>query len=415
MVLTPRRCRSTGALITSGLVLATVAAPRALAQRMDTVASAIEPPAAEYQPQGVRIGPVLAYPKFDVGVLYDDNIYTRETNKIDDAKLIVAPEVSATYDGGNVVVNGRAHAEFRRFFSQTSENSTAAGASSRVAWRPSGLDQLAAEGGWERVVEDRGDPEARNFIGSGPRLIDAYTSELDYRHDGTRIGYGLRGSVARFDNVAAIDAERDFTAYSLVGRGTYRLSGTTSLLVSPFYTLRNFSLPTDSSGVDRDSTSYGARAGVALDPGGVLHGEAAVGMFRFDPEDPTLKGRTGLSVQASLIYQPDERLAITLDAFRGDVVTVRIGASTRVDTRFQLGIQQEARHNLRWQSAIIYRKSKYIGGTDERTLGGLFEAEYLVNRYIGIAASLRYSDRNSALPGEDFERFRAGLTLRLHL
>src|SRR3546814_8261422 len=83
------------------------------------------------------------------------------------------------------------------------------------------------------------------------------------------------------------------------------------------------------------------------DLGGKLRGELNVGVFRFDPKDRTLKPYTGLQFAAAMSYAIRPRTAITLDAFRGDVATVRTGALARTDTRIGIGVQQEVRHNLR--------------------------------------------------------------------
>src|SRR3546814_7841793 len=70
-----------------------------------------------------------------------------------------------------------------------------------------------------------------------------------------------------------------------------------------------------------------------------------VGVFRFDPKDRTLKPYTGLQFAAAMSYAIRPRTAITLDAFRGDVATVRTGALARTDTRIGIGVQQEVRQD----------------------------------------------------------------------
>src|SRR3546814_534009 len=108
------------------------------------------------------------------------------------------------------------------------------------------------------------------------------------------------------------------------------------------------------------------------------------------------------------------RTAITLDAFRSDVATVRTGALARTDTRIGIGVQQEVRHNLLFNAGLSWRQTDYRGTSDQtqRIWGGNVEAEYLLNRHLSIAAMGWYKHRNSDAPDEDYERFRAGLELR---
>ena len=184
--------------------------------------------------------------------------------------------------------------------------------------------------------------------------------------------------------------------------------------VEGFVTRRDFQPRISEGDVDRDSKTYGARAGVAIDPGGVLKGAAAVGLYRFDPDDKRIDARTGMSAQIGLIFKPLARTAFTLDGFIGNVATYRAGVQSREDRRVTLGMQQELRHNFRWQAGLVYRQSRYFGsGITESTYGAIFEAEYLVNRRLIVAGNLRYADRESTAPLTEFKRLRAGLELRL--
>lgn len=369
--------------------------------------------AQEYRPLGITLGKIKLEPEMDARLEYDSNIYAEANNKDDDWKTVISPRLTATYDAGTVQMTGRASGTFRRFFDNKSENSSAGLADLKLNWRPDEATSISGGGGWERAIEDRGDPEARKFIGTGPRRIDIFHGELRASHDIGRIGVDLEGSVQHLDHVSDLDAERDHDVYAGSARLRYRLSGLLSLFGQGFLTRRNFRLAVDSSGINRDATTYGARGGVAIDPGGTLRGDFGVGAFRFDPSDPLLKGRTGLSLEGSLIFQPTPRIAFTADAFQGDVATLRTGALARTDTRFQLGVQAEARHNLRWSLAAFYRRSNFVGTPiKERTLGGLAEAEYLIDRRFSIAATLRYGDRSSDDPTGDYKRFRGGVELR---
>lgn len=396
-----------------GLGIAMPFASPALAQQTDRPASVLDLVAPEYRPLGITLGKIQLEPEMDARLEYDSNIYAEKTNRNDDWKTVISPRLTATYGGGAVQMTARLSGTFRRFFDNKSENSSAGLADMKLNWRPDEATSIAAGGGWERAIEDRGDPEARQFTLLGPRRIDVFHGEVRASRDMGRIGVDLEGAIRRMDHVSDLDAERDHDVYSGSARLRYRLSGLLSLFGQGFLHRRNFRLPFDSTGINRDASTYGARGGVAIDPGGTLRGDFGVGVFRFDPSDPTLKGRTGLSLEGSMIYQPTQRIAFTVDAFQGDVATLRAGAIARTDTRFQIGMQAEARHNLRVSLAAFYRRSNFIGTPiKENTVGGLFETEYLIDRRFSIAATVRYSDRSSDDPTGSYSRFRGGLELR---
>jgi hypothetical protein len=369
---------------------------------------------ADYPATKISIGNARLTLNGDVRLEYDDNVFATPDNTTSDMKLVVSPAMNAVIEKERYRLTAWANARAERFFDIKSENSTAAsvGATGELRIRPT--DSVSGLVAYERAVESRGDPEARTTAAEGPRLIDISRAEFRYTHNGTRVGFRLLGTGARFDHTSVADRERDHDSLSASARIRYQISDLSSAYTDIFYNRRDFALASDFGGVNRDSNTAGARLGVAIDPGGVLRGEAGAGIFRFNPKDPSLPSRTGVSAQAALIYQPRARLAFTLDAFHGDTATVRSGAYAREDTRVRLGIQQEIRRNIHWQAGLIYRRSAFLG-TDavERTLGGHAEVEYIINRRAALALSARYADRNSTRFNEDFERFRSALELRL--
>ncbi len=367
----------------------------------------------DYPRTPVVLGDARIFVYGEAGAEYDSNIYASDINKVDDLKLVAAPTVFAAIEKDSYRLTASTGARFERFLDRTTEDSTAANAIATAEADLSGRDSVNAVAGWERIVESRGDPEARNDPVTGPRLIDVTRGEATYSRIGTRIGARIRGTAARFNHVSQVDEERDHDSLSLSARVKYAFSELSSAFGEIFVNDRNFRLAADRSGVNRDSSTTGFRAGIDINPGGVLRGEAGVGLFRFNPEDPTLKSRTGVSAQAALIYQPRPQLAFTLDVFNGDAATVRSGAYAREDTRVRLGYQHEIRRNMRAQIGAVYRRSAYLGTTtEEETWGGYAEAEYIVNRRFAIAATTRFADRKSSNPAESFERLRGAVELR---
>ncbi|MEM8696121.1 MAG: outer membrane beta-barrel protein [Pseudomonadota bacterium] len=391
---------------------ALLAASAAEGQAIDETAPVLDQ-VEDFAPIGVRSGGFILYPSIALGLEYTSNLFAAPAGEVEDVRATIAPGLIAEREGDALRIRGTASAAINRYVDRTSENSVAALLQLDAAYRFSETDRLRYEGHWRRRVEDRGDPEARTLLGLGPRLIDIVSGEFEYERTGTRLGFGLLAGASRFDHRSAIDAERDYDEIRLSGRLSYRLGGRTNIFVRPFYTQRDFRLATDDSGVNRDAITYGARAGVEFDAEGRLRGSLGIGAFRFDPEDGALDERTGLSVQGSLIYQPVERTAFLFDAFRGDVATFRAGVTSRVDTRISFGIQQEVRHNLRFQSSLFYRRTNFIDGGDEETVGGLAELEYRLNRAMAVAFTGQYSDRGSSNPDDRFDRFRGGVELRL--
>lgn len=404
-----------GAQAAFALGCAMVPEAGALAQDLEPNAPALDAPEPLFVPTPLTLGGATVEIGVDGRIEYDSNIYAQAFDEKDDFKLLVRPYVDLVREGSALEVSARAQGDFRKYFQYGSEDAAGGKVEAGVDWTPSASDKIGALASWQHIIEDRGEPEGRTLPSLGPRELNAWTGDLSYTHQGARIGFTLRGNVARYRYTSAVDDNRDLDNYGVLGRVLMRVSPLVNGFVEGFASRRDFRLKPIGNEPDRDSDTYGARAGVAIDPGGTIRGEAAVGIYRFDPEDALLESRTRLSAQVGLIYAPRPRTAVTLDGFLGNVATYRTGAQAREDMRIRLGLQQEVRHNLRGELGLIFRRSKYFGtGQVEKTYAATGEIEYALNRRIAVGATARFSKRTSADPLDDFERARIGLELKTH-
>jgi hypothetical protein len=395
------------------LSLAVLASSPAAAQELDRAAPLIEAP-KEYSATPIQVGAAAMLLGVDLRGEYLDNIYALPEDRIGDFRLTAFPWTSLTLDKDRYRIAARAQAAVRRYAEHTTENSVAGLLTTNGLWRLSQADTLSFNSAIARAVQDRGAPESQRNPALSPRKSNVLTGDLGYRHVGGRIVLTTRAAAIRNNALGRIDRERDFTQWSLQARAGVRASGTYQFFGEGFVTRRIFDVGTNLSGINRDSRTIAGRGGVEIDPGGLVRGEASIGLFRFNPDDSSLDSRVGVSASASLIYQPRERLAFTLDAFNGDVATVLNGAQQRTDTRVRFGIQQEIFHNLRWQGGVAYLRTKYNGNpATERTFGGIAEVEYLVNRRVAVALQGRHGNRNSTDRLDEFRANSIGLELRL--
>ena len=385
------------------------------AQEIPPMAPVLDIPEDVFIPTVLTIGGAMVEVGGIARAEYDSNIYAQEFGEKSDVRLIFQPYVSARKVGSQLEISARAEATYRQYLKYDTENAVGAEVRTRVAWSPTESDRVILLGGWMHGIEDRGEPEGRTITSIGPREFDTVDADLSYAHQGARFGVSVRGTAQAYRYDDLIDQNRNLDSYGLIGRGSYRLSPLINGFVEGFINKRDFAPTVGEGGLDRDSNTYGGRVGVAIDPGGTLRGDAAFGVYRFDPTDSRLEGRTGLSAQVGLIYQPFIRTAFTLDGFVGNVATYRVGARSREDMRVRVGVQQELRHNIRWQSSLIYRRSRFFGtGTTQSIYGATFEIEYLINRRFALGGNARYTNRDSTEPLDGFSRFRAGVTLKFH-
>ena len=423
-----RTCRI--AASAAGLAAGLLTSGAAHGQDEERSLSALDLPREGYEAPVHNAGPLAISATANARIVYDNNVFAQNLNRTQDTMVTFAPAAKGVLDNGRVAWTTEARGSIYRYFRQTSENHEGYALSSRAVVTGDRVS-FGGQFGFERTFESRNDPEARRIFGGGPRLFTVANAELFASIEGNRVGARLELAANRYNFLSPNDDERDYTSYLASLRGTYRLSPLIGLFAVGYANWRDFRLEADHSGVNRDATSTGALLGIKFDPGGKIRGEISAGFVHFDPKMAGLPGYTGPALRGSLIYQPRMRTAITLDAFRGDVATLRQGASGRTETRVRLGLQQEARHNLLMSAGASWRKVDFRGLSSQQQTHWAAdgEIEYLFSRHASVAVSASYFNRTvklSALgnaPGEfiyngqlrsadAFSRVRVGAEVR---
>jgi hypothetical protein len=386
----------------------------ALAESVSKTAPLVSESIEGYAPEGLAVAGFQLRPEFEYIIFADDNVYASPSAERSDAVSTIGGKLEAQRKMGAVDLTFGAKAAVRRFASLTSEDSESASTFIRLGWQPRQTQRLTLLGGWNRAVEERGDPEALQLTSTGPRLTNIWEMQSRYAQESGRMLYTADVAWRKYDVLGPTNAQRDFTSYAgslTIGRAiSSRLYGT----LTGFTTFRDFNLPVRSTGLSQSETTIGGRVGVATRERGIIEGRAQIGLFRLNPADPTKKGRSGLSADISLTLRPQRRTAITLDVFSGEIATFKLGAAARADTNIALGVQQEIRHNLYGTLGLAIRRAQYLGTTDvEKTIGPRAEVEWLTSKILSLSAYAAFNHRTSNIVEENFDRFRAGISLRL--
>ena len=395
--------------------LGALAFPSANAIAQTSIAPIVAGDDPEYEIDPIAVGNTLRIsPRVFVSTTYDDNVTANpDGSEIQDFEFIVRPELVASVVHRDMRFELEGYGEFSRFADLTSENSDTYGVSGNFSHSPSANQRLSIDAGYARQKENRGDPEARDEEAPGPRLFDNTFASVDYRLSGGRVLLALEAAYSNLDAISSVDADRDFETYAGSATAGYRVSGPVYATVTGFVTARDFRLPATPIDPDRDATTYGAQIGVNFIESERLRGRARLGMFRFDPSDASLDGRTGFSADVSLTYLPRRRLALILEAFNGDVATFRRGAQARTDTRVSLTGQMEIRHNFYARTGLRWVQNRFIGsGIEENILGYNLALEFLASRNLSFIAQVGESDRTSDDPAQEFDRFRTSIAAR---
>ena len=369
----------------------------------------------EFEVDPITVGPLQVSPQVTAGATYDNNVYANpDGTEKDDVQFIVRPELVARLGDQGLRFRLESYGEFSRYADLTSENSDTYGVLGGLSYSPDASNRLSVGAGYARQKDNRGDPEARDLEEVGPRLFDNTFANVEYNRTGGRTLFSLEAGYNKIDAVSALDDDRDFTTYAGSATLGYRVSGPIFATVTGYVNVRDFRLEATPTEPDRDATTYGAQVGVSFVDSERFRGRARVGFFQFDPSDPTIDGRSGVSANVGLTYLPTRRTAVIVDVFNGDVATSRRGAKARTDTRVSVTGQVQMRHNFYGRAGVRYMRNKFIGsGIEERTLGANVALEFLAGRGLSFIAEAQASDRQSDDPTQEFDRFRTSLTARL--
>ena len=388
----------------------------ASAQVVERGTSVTDLPRPGYEPHNIRMGSTVLSPKLDLTGVYDTNVYATSTNASDDYIFTIAPGLDALSTFGSLQLKSDSYWTRDEYADHGTESRSTYGGGTRGNFIINQAQKLTFGARFDRFVQTRFDPEGQTNINIKPRRFNTLAADLGYRYQRNRIGISVDGGVEKNNFISAIDADRDLTTYRGAVKVGVRVSGGTDVFVQGFVNRRDSRLAVDFTGVDRDATTLGALAGVSFDLGKKLQGSMGGGLFRSNNDDVRLRDFTGLAVNGRLTWSPDERTAITLAASRGDVGTVRAGASGRIDTNVTLQLDQEVRHNLLFLARAGVRGTTYRGtGSSQRqtTAVASGEVEYLLNRYMSAVVTGTYMKRWSKIALEDFEKGRVGVGLRL--
>ena len=398
------------------LVAATATLPGSLtAQEVQRGTSIRKLPRPGYEARQVTLGRIVLSPEIFSDIQYDSNVFAASTDVDDDVVATVRPTLVADYDQGGLQLRSDGYLSLQRYADNDSESSTTFGLGTAAAYVPDLSSRAGGSLRFDRAVESRADPEATIVRGRHPAKIDSFAAEANYRYRPNRIGFSLQAGASRTNYLPAEDADRDLTSYRgsvrLMARATPRLD----LFVEPFVSWRDNDEPVDRSGFDRDSRTVGALAGVAVDIADRWQGQIGVGGFRANPGDPSFRSFSGLSFNGNLDWSPDERTTVSLSLFRGDVATIRGGATGRIDTRVGLQVDQELRHDLLFHAGVAFRRTSYRGTAirDQNLMSGEVQLEYLLNRHVSLVATVGHADRSADVESDRFKRSYAGLGLRL--
>lgn len=171
----------------------------------------------------------------------------------------------------------------------------------------------------------------------------------------------------------------------------------------------------DAAGYERNSDTYGGKAGVTVDLGEKLKGELGLGYRHVTFADARLAAIDAVVLDATATWSPRRGTDITLGLLTDVEPSVIAGQSGYVSRALTLSLTEQLRDDLvakltgsaTWRD---YRPSGSSGNDVVTTLGA--SMAYGLNRYLDLTADVAW-ERTTPETGSETDVMRAGLGLTL--
>jgi hypothetical protein len=377
-------------------------------------------PRPDYEALGGRVGSFIAYPKVTVGEFYNDNIFVTEDDEVDDFITVIEPTLEVKSDWGRHALSFEGGAEFGLYADETDENyqDYFAGAASRFDISES--TYLGANGSFQHLHEDRGDPD--DVQGEEPTEYNRFGPRLEGFHDLGRVNLTLGGGFLRldYDDVDAAvgggeinndDRDRDRFNGSL--RVGYEIVPEYEAFVRGGFDVVDYDDSVDDNGFDRDSEGFDVVGGVKIDFGGLIFGDFFAGYSYRNYDDSDLDTIDGVDVGADFTWNVTPLTTITGGVARIIEETTQNSASGRYVTTGTVGVDHELLRNLIVGASGGIENDDYEGISREDwiyTAGA--SVDYFLNRYVFMGADYSFRHRDSDETGiDDYYENIVGVTL----
>ena len=393
------------ALVTGGTAVAQTAAPDAAVDNFsrNRNTSVQQRPRPDYEAPGIRTGGFLVYPRLEVQVERNDNIYAVDVNESDDIITHIRPELSIESDWNQNFLSAYARGAFNRYVDFEGENTEefGVGSTARVdvarganiglgADFTSSFEPRTAPDSPSNAIEPTGLDTTQAYI-SGSRSAGyvKLSGRADWRsidYDDGRTG---AGTVIEQDT-------RDREVISISGRADFAISPDTAFFVQATGNERTYDIASTVALPNRDSTGAEYLIGANFEVSSGVRGEISAGYIQQDFDEVAYQDTDGFAARAQLEWFPTELTTVTVAGGRSIEDSATPGVGGLLSSSLSFGLDHELLRNVILNGRLTWGRDEYQGIDREDTrVGANLGATYLINRNLGVNATYSLLDTNS--------------------
>lgn len=352
-------------------------------------------PRPDYEAPGIRNGGFLVYPRLEVQVERNDNIYAVDVNEQDDTIVHIRPELSIESDWNQNFLSAYARGSFNRYVDFDGENTDEFGVGSAARIDVARGADIGLGADFTNSFEPRTAPDApANAVSpTGLDTTQAYisgsrtagyvklTGRADWRSLDYEDGRTGTGTVIEQDT-------RDREVISVSGRVDFAVSPDTAFFVQATGNERTYDIASTLALPNRDSTGTEYVVGTSFEVSAGMRGEVAVGYIQQDFDENFYQDSDGFAARAQLEWFPTELTTVTVSGGRSIEDSATPGVGGLLSSNLSIGLDHELLRNVILNGRLTWGQDQYEGIDREDTRVGVnVGGTYLINRNLGINAS----------------------------
>ena len=333
----------------------------AVALTLGAPAAALGQEIGPYEPLGVRAGSFLIFPQLTLSENYDTNVFAVPHNADDDFITLLQPLVTVQSNFSRHSLNLTAGGNVAFYANNTNENYQDAFIQSDGRLDVTHANYFTGALNFGRVHQGRDDPE--NNPDQSLKELYQYGGSLGYTQLFNRLNFTLTGSVARDDYAENSDSDRDQNSYTGQLRTGFFVSPRINTFVYGLYNVVNRDQKVDSGGVERDTKSWGAGVGAAVELTNLITSQFQVGYTKQSYAEGSFSDNDGVGYALSLTWTPT-RLTTVRATGGGDFrPTSSEGSDAQSNFRSTAGasVDHELLRNVHLGAHVDYTRTPSAG------------------------------------------------------
>jgi hypothetical protein len=371
-------------------------------------------PRPELDALGIHAGGFLIEPELRASVAYNDNVFTDDTNELEDTIYTMSPSIRARSQWSTHMVGAEAYGRFRRYDDFDNEDADEGGATVFGRFDISEEQNIFGSVAFAQNVEGRG--EADNDI-AVPVEVQRAIARAGYSLDLARANIRLEVEGRELEYSPASERDRDRQEFEGSATFSYALTPRITPFITASYEERNYDLALDFSlptGFNRDSEAYLVAGGARIEINDVMLASFALGATRTEFSDPAFDDKTTFSASGDLTWNVTTLTSLIGRIQRSEEATTQVGVSSKTVTSANLRAEHELLRTLLLYAGVRYLEEDFRSARTDEIFGAEAGAEWLLNRWLTLYGDYYFTDRDSSAVGQDYTNnvFVLGARLR---